>query len=150
MVDQNNPPLVVHIIYALKAGGLENGLINIINRTPPGRYRHAIICLTVADDFANRITFPGVEIIQLHKKQGHDFALYWRVWRTLKILGPSIVHTRNLSSIEMQLLAALLPGVKRIHGEHGRDIHDLEGKNRKYTFCNEAKVFASPSQSSEN
>ncbi|MEC8428014.1 MAG: sugar transferase, partial [Pseudomonadota bacterium] len=81
MVSREQVPLVVHIIYALKAGGLENGLVNIINRTPPQRYRHAIICLSEADEFANRIIADNVEIIQLHKKAGHDIGLYWRLWK---------------------------------------------------------------------
>ena len=51
-------PLVVHIIYALGTGGLENGLVNVINRTPAQRYRHAIVCLTDSSEFAGRISVP--------------------------------------------------------------------------------------------
>lgn len=127
-------PLVVHIIYALGTGGLENGLVNIVNRMPAKRYRHAIVCLTNADDFANRITVPGVHVVQLHKKPGHDVAVYWRLWKTLRLLRPDIVHTRNLAALEMQAITLFLPGIKRVHGEHGRDMHDLDGSNRKYNF----------------
>ena len=134
-------PLVVHIIYSLKSGGLENGLVNIINRTPPGRYRHAIICLTEADEFARRITAPGVEVIQLHKKEGHDFGLYRRLWQTLKILKPAIVHTRNLATLEMQFIASLGTGAKRVHGEHGRDMDDLDGSNRKFILLRKFMRF---------
>lgn len=126
------PPLVVHIIYALGTGGLENGLVNIINRSPPGRYRHAIICLTGAERFAARLTAPGVEVVELHKQPGHDPAVYWRLWRELRRLRPAIVHTRNLAALETQILGLLMPGCKRVHGEHGRDVSDLDGSNRKY------------------
>ncbi|PLW81531.1 sugar transferase [Kineobactrum sediminis] len=126
------PPLVAHIIYALGTGGLENGLVNIINRSPPGRYRHAIICLTRAESFAGRITAADVEIIELHKNPGHDLRMYWRLWRTLRQLRPAIVHTRNLAALETQALGLFLPGCKRVHGEHGRDVNDLDGSNRKY------------------
>ena len=128
------PPLVAHVIYALGTGGLENGLVNIINRACPERYRHVIICLTRAEGFESRITAPNVELISLHKRPGHDFPLYWRLWRTLLRLRPAIVHTRNLAALEMQVIAALIPGVKRVHGEHGRDIHDIDGSNKKYNF----------------
>lgn len=131
-------PLVAHIIYALGTGGLENGLINIINRTPPDRYRHVIICLTNADDFANRITLPGVQVIQLHKPAGQNFRVFWDLWKTLRMLRPDIVHTRNLASLEMQLVTLLMPGIKRVHGEHGRDIHDLDGTNKKYNLLRKA------------
>jgi sugar transferase (PEP-CTERM/EpsH1 system associated) len=131
-------PLVAHIIYALGTGGLENGLVNIINRTPPGRYRHVIICLTCADAFSGRLTVPDVQIIELHKKPGNDPAVYWRLWRTLRNLRPDIVHTRNLAALETQILGVFMPGVKRVHGEHGRDIHDLDGSNRKYRLLRRA------------
>jgi len=134
----NQPPLVAHIIYALGTGGLENGLVNIINRTPPERYRHAIICLTKADNFANRITLPGVQVIELEKKPGHDFGVYLRLWRVLRHLRPAVVHTRNLASLEMQSVTLALPGVRRVQGEHGRDIHDLDGSNRKYNLLRKA------------
>lgn len=128
------PPLVAHIIYALGTGGLENGLVNIINRSPPGRYRHAIICLTVAEAFAGRITAEGIELIELHKRPGHDLGMYYRLWRTLRRLRPAIVHTRNLAALETQALGLLLTGCKRVHGEHGRDVSDLDGSNRKYQW----------------
>jgi sugar transferase (PEP-CTERM/EpsH1 system associated) len=118
----------------LGTGGLENGLVNIINRSPTDRYRHVIVCLTDATNFANRITALGVEVIQLHKKPGQDWGLYFRLLKTLFSLRPDIVHTRNLASLEMQALTLLLPGVKRVHGEHGRDIYDLDGTNKKYNF----------------
>ncbi|MFT7266027.1 MAG: sugar transferase (PEP-CTERM/EpsH1 system associated) [Halioglobus sp.] len=127
-------PLIAHIIYALGTGGLENGLVNIINRMPAHRYRHAIICLTDADDFASRITIQGVQVVQLHKKPGHDIRVYWCLWKTLRSLRPAIVHSRNLAALEMQAIAFFLPGVKCVHGEHGRDMHDLDGSNRKYNL----------------
>ncbi|MEQ8803721.1 MAG: glycosyltransferase, partial [Haliea sp.] len=128
------PPLVVHIIYALGTGGLENGLVNIINRSPPGRYRHAIICLTVAEAFAGRLTAAGVEVVERHQQPGHDLGRYVRLWRTLRRLCPAIVHTRNLAALETQVLGLLLTGCKRVHGEHGRDVSDLDGSNRKYQW----------------
>lgn len=126
------PPLIAHIIYTLGTGGLENGLVNIINRCPPSRYRHAIICLSHSEDFSRRLTAPDVEIIELHKKPGHDPAMYWRLWKHLRRIKPAVVHTRNLAALETQVLGVLMPGWKRVHGEHGRDMHDLDGSNRKY------------------
>ncbi len=126
------PPLVAHIIYSLSTGGLENGLINIINRCPPERYRHAIICITSADDFSQRITAPCVEVYQLHKREGHDLACYWRLRKLLSDLQPAIIHSRNLAALEMQLCGLALFGQKRVHGEHGREINDVDGSNRKY------------------
>jgi sugar transferase (PEP-CTERM/EpsH1 system associated) len=131
-------PLVAHVIYALGTGGLENGLVNIINRCPPERYRHVIICLTTAQAFAQRIAVPGVQVIELNKREGQDWSMYWRLLRLLRELNPEILHTRNLAALDVQVLGMFLPGVKQVHGEHGRDIYDLDGLNRKYRLLRKA------------
>lgn len=127
-----HPPLVCHVIHALRMGGLENGLVNLINRMPAERYRHAVICLSSHDRFAERIARADVEVFALHKREGKDPLTYWRLWRLLRRLRPAIVHTRNLGAVDAHL-PAWLAGVRvRIHGEHGRDIGDLQGANRRH------------------
>jgi sugar transferase (PEP-CTERM/EpsH1 system associated) len=125
-------PLVAHIIYALSTGGLENGLVNLINRSPADRYRHVIICLTTADEFARRITAEDVQVIELHMREGHDLRAYWRLRKILRTLRPDIIHSRNMAALESQLCSLGLSRVKRVHGEHRREINDLDGRNRKY------------------
>jgi len=131
-MNKGTPPLVAHIIYALGTGGLENGLVNIINRAPAERYQHAIICLTKADDFSSRLTVPGVQIHALNKRPGHDLNVFWLLFKLLWKLRPAIVHTRNLAALEMQLVGLFIPRARRVHGEHGRDIYDLDGTNPRY------------------
>lgn len=129
-----NPPLIAHIIYRLGVGGLENGLVNLINNIPYNRYRHAVICLEGYTDFRNRIARDDVEIFALHKCEGYDFRMYFKLFKLLRQLKPDIVHTRNLAALEAQLVAAAA-GIKiRVHGEHGRDISDLAGENFKYNL----------------
>lgn len=130
----NSPPLVVHIIFRLAMGGLENGLVNLINTMPPDRYRHAIISLTDCTDFQHRIKRDGVSVIALRKRPGHDLGVYWRAWRSLRAMRPAIVHTRNFPTLEFLAVAACAGTAKRIHGEHGRDIYDLDGSNRTYNM----------------
>lgn len=126
------PPLIVHLIFRLAIGGLENGLVNLINRMPSHRYRHAIICLTGSSEFRNRIGSPDVPVLDIHKKEGHDWPSYVTVWRVLKQLHPCIVHTRNLPTLEY-LIPSKLAGVRyHVHGEHGRDVHDHYGASRKF------------------
>ncbi|SCY25646.1 sugar transferase, PEP-CTERM/EpsH1 system associated [Nitrosospira sp. Nsp13] len=132
------PPLIVHVIHHLGVGGLENGLVNLINHIPPERYRHAIVCLKGYSDFRHRILRENVEIVALNKREGHDFGLYLNLFRTLRRLKPDIVHTRNLGTMEGQVIAAVAGARARIHGEHGRDIFDLHGKNRKYNLLRKA------------
>ena len=129
------PPLVVHVIHSLGTGGMENGLVNLINRTPLDRYRHAILCLTESGSFEQRLDpHRKVPVLALHARSGHHFGEYLNVWKALHAWRPAIVHTRNLSALEAQVPAFFLRNVKRVHGVHGRDVFDLEGRNRKYNL----------------
>ncbi len=132
------PPLIAHIIYRLSVGGLENGLVNLINHMPPEHYRHAIICLTDSTDFRDRIRRDDVPVISLHKRPGQDLGVHRRLWRLLRTLRPALVHTRNFSSLEYAVTAAFSGVPARVHGEHGRDVTDLDGLNWKYNIVRKA------------
>lgn len=132
------PPLVAHVIHHLVLGGLENGLINLINKMPPQRYRHAIVCMTNFSDFSTRIQRSDVPVFALNKPPGNSPVLHFKLWRLLMQLRPDIVHTRNLGALEGMLPAALAGVPVRIHGEHGYDIGDLDGSNRKYQWMRRA------------
>ncbi len=128
------PPLVAHVIHRLGVGGLENGLVNLVNRLPEERYRHAIVCLTDATDFRSRICRPGVTIHELHRREGQDPRLPFALFRLFRVLRPAIVHTRNLAAIESQIPAWLAGVPGRVHSEHGWDVFDPDGSSRKYQW----------------
>jgi sugar transferase (PEP-CTERM/EpsH1 system associated) len=131
-------PLVAHIIQRLAVGGLENGVVNLINHMPEDRYRHAIICLADTTDYSRRIKKKDVAVFALDQRQGHDLGVHSRLLKLLRRLRPAIVHTRNLAALEFQAIAALAGVRGRIHGEHGRDMYDLDGTNRKYNLLRKA------------
>lgn len=131
-------PLIAHVIHRLGTGGMENGLVNLINHMPPERYRHAIICLQGYTDFRQRIRRDDVAIYDVNQREGHDLGAYLRLYKILRELKPNILHTRNLSALESQVVGAAARIKGRVHGEHGRDIYDLHGKNRKYNLLRKA------------
>lgn len=127
-------PLVAHVVFRFDVGGLENGIVNLLNRLPSEAYRHAIISLTAITDFRKRIARDDVQFIALEKPPGHTFWLYPRLYRLFRELQPAIVHSRNLAALEV-VIPAWLSGVRvRIHGEHGRDVGDFDGSSRKYQW----------------
>jgi len=130
LVGPHDVPLIAHAIYRLDVGGLENGLVNLINRIPAQRFRHAIICLTDYSEFRRRLT-RDVPVFALHKPPGNSPATQFKLWRLLNRLRPDIVHTRNIGAIEATLPAALAGVPVRIHGEHGRDVDDVDGINTR-------------------
>lgn len=110
------PRLVVHLVRRIGAEELEGGVLGLIRHMPPGRYRHAVVCLSRrAADRTELMphSLAGVEIIGLGSEGGPK-AGYLGIYRLLRQLHPDLVHTRTL---DCQLLAALA-GVKwRVHGE---------------------------------
>ncbi|MET0012467.1 MAG: TIGR03088 family PEP-CTERM/XrtA system glycosyltransferase [Sedimenticola sp.] len=134
--------LIAHVIHRLDFGGLENGLVNLVNRIPQEKYHHVIICLTDYTEFSKRISNPNVSLYALHKDEGKSPVIYYRLYKLFRKLNPDIVHTRNLSALEASVVAALA-GVKgRVHGEHGRDSYDIDGTNTRYLLLRKAcKLF---------
>ena len=124
-------PLIAHVIHRFAMGGMENGLVNLINGMDE-RFAHAIVCLSGYTSFRRRLTRPDVSVHDVAKKQGKDLPHYGRLWRTLRELRPAIVHTRNIGTIEAGVVARI-GGVRAVlHGEHGFDVVDLHGSNRSY------------------
>jgi sugar transferase (PEP-CTERM/EpsH1 system associated) len=124
--------LVVHVVYRFDTGGLENGVVNLINHMPSDVYRHVVLSLTEVTAFKQRVQRPDVEFIALHKPPGHGAWQWPKLFRLFRQLRPAIVHSRNLAALETQV-AAWAAGVPvRIHGEHGRDVEDLDGSNLTY------------------
>jgi sugar transferase (PEP-CTERM/EpsH1 system associated) len=132
-------PLVMHIVYRFDTGGLENGIVNLINHMPPQACRHAVVALTeVVPTFSARIRRGDVRFVSLHKPPGHGVKLYPQLLRLFREWQPAIVHTRNLAALECQVPASIAAVPVRIHGEHGRDSDDPDGTRRRYQWLRRA------------
>ena len=126
-------PLILHVVLRFDVGGLENGIVNLINRLPGERWRHGIIALDeVSETFFSRLHRNDVFHCSLRKPPGHAVRLYPRLYRLFREQRPAIVHTRNLAALEASVPAWAAGIPVRVHGEHGRDIADLDGSNSRY------------------
>ncbi len=130
-MNRTTAPLVVHVIHHLIMGGMENGLVNLINGMPATAFRHAIACVEDFNEFRQRITRPDVEVFALRRSKIGVWGLRRELYRLFRTLRPAIVHSRNMSGLDA-LLPARLAGVAHcVHGEHGWDVNDLGGKRLK-------------------
>ena len=126
-------PLIAHIVWRFGIGGLENGIVNLVNRMPAQRWRHVVIALTeISNEFADRIERTDVRYIELGKAPGHLVRDYPRLYRLFRQLQPAVVHTRNLAALEALVPAWAAQVPVRIHGEHGWDANDPDGRRRRY------------------
>jgi sugar transferase (PEP-CTERM/EpsH1 system associated) len=131
-------PLVMHVVHRFGMGGMENGMVNLLNHMGPSPYRHVVVCLSGFDEFRARLDRDDIRFFDLEKKPGHDLRWYGRLYRLVRELRPDIMHTRNLSTLEAQFVAVAAGVPGRVHGEHGRDVFDLHGKSRKYNLLRRA------------
>lgn len=125
------PPLVLHVIHHLYTGGLENGLVNLINHMPAEKFRHAIACVEDFNEFRNRIRREDTAVFALHRSKIGVWNLRKELYGLCRRLRPAIVHTRNQSGLDA-LLPARLAGVRHcVHSEHGWDVDNLRGEKWK-------------------
>lgn len=126
---------VMHLLYRFDVGGLENGVVNLINRMDGERFRHTVVALTeCVPAFADRVKRADVRFESLRKPPGHGVKLYPRLFRLFREQAPTIVHTRNLAALEAMVPARAAGVPLRVHGEHGWDTSDPLGQSRKFQF----------------
>lgn len=123
---------ILHVVYSFSIGGLENVIVQLINRLPVDRYEHTVLSLTTISDFKNRVVRPDVRFIALDKQPGHAIPLYPKIYRLLRELKPDVLHTCNLAALELVPLGWLARVPLRVHAEHGWDAHDPNGTNPRY------------------
>ncbi|NOY63315.1 MAG: glycosyltransferase [Gammaproteobacteria bacterium] len=112
---------IQHVVLSLEPGGLENGVVNIVNGLNNDKFSSSVCCLKQRGEFADRIEDKNVSIIEMEMAPGNDYRLAFRMARHFRKTGVDIVHTRNQKAFLYGFVAAKLAGVKAIiHSEHGR------------------------------
>src|SRR5262245_52287592 len=61
---------IIHVLHSFDIGGLENGVVNLINFLDWERYSHVLCCLTTAGRMVQRLRRRDVEVIELNKEPG--------------------------------------------------------------------------------
>lgn len=124
-------PLILHVIHHLVIGGMENGLVNLINHLPASEFRHMVACVEDYSDFRQRIRRDDVQVIALRRSQVGAAGVRRALYRLCREHRPAIVHSRNQSGLDALLPAFLARVPVRIHGEHGWDVDNLDGRKWK-------------------
>jgi sugar transferase (PEP-CTERM/EpsH1 system associated) len=122
------PLLIAHVVHSLGVGGLENGVVNLVN-APAAGVRHVIVCMTRDGTLRCRLD-PAISVFSLNKHPGHDLPTFFRLVRLLRQLNPGLVHSRNWATFDAIVAARLARVPVVVHGEHGRDITDPHGLHR--------------------
>jgi sugar transferase (PEP-CTERM/EpsH1 system associated) len=122
------PLHVAHVVRSLEVGGLENGVVNLVNALTDG-FKHTVICVESVGRLRGRLR-EHADVLTLGRGATRGPLACVRVAAVLRRLRPDIVHSRNWPAIDA-IPGARLAGVRAIiHGEHGREEADPQGLNR--------------------
>lgn len=127
---KNRPIHIQHVLLSLEPGGLENGVVNVVNRLDPQRFRSSICCLRRVGEFASRITNPAVEVLDFRSSGGTDVRTMLALARHFRRSATDVVHTRNAEAYFHGFVGAKLAGLPIVHSEHGRTFDDRASRLR--------------------
>jgi sugar transferase (PEP-CTERM/EpsH1 system associated) len=123
---------IVHVVYSFAVGGLENVVVQLINRLPAERFEHVALLPTTIGDFKRRITETDVRLIELHKSFGHAVACDPRIYQLPREIQPDVVHSCNLVGLEIVPLSWLDCVPLRKYAERDWDAHNPKGRSPCY------------------
>ena len=117
---RSRPLSVMHVLYALQPGGMEFGVVKVVNGMDPTRVRSSICSTVPAVDRMKSFVSPSVPIFELRRRPGNDPRLVWELYRLFTRERPDVVHTHAWGTLIEGLVAARMARVPVVvHGEHG-------------------------------
>ena len=111
---------VLHLVYQLACGGMENGVVNLANHMDPGRFRVGICAFVGGGAYEKRLDPARTPLFAMGKREGNDPLLPFRLARLLRRWRPHVLHTHAWGTLVEGVVAGKLARVPVIvHGEHG-------------------------------
>lgn len=114
------PLRVMHVVYVLRPGGMEFGVVKLVNGTDRSLVHNSICSTRPADAGVKALVASDVPVFELDRRDGNDPRLVRALARLFRRERPDVVHTHAWGTLLEGLLAARLARVPIvIHGEHG-------------------------------
>ncbi|MDN5871941.1 MAG: glycosyltransferase [Nitrococcus sp.] len=145
---------ILHVVHGLSRGGLENGVVNLVNHLPALQFQQAVCCLERRGEMADRLD-PMAAVFVMRWRR-HSIALPVRLARLIRRWQADIVHCRNWNAWPDTAVACLLlrrrPSlVWSFHGFSDRDDEFplrrciasrllAHGTDRLFAVCKDAAV----------
>jgi len=122
---------IMHIVDHLGKGGLENGLVNVIQHLDCTRFEHVVYAIRKLGPNADRLAKLGVRVLCQGKQDSDSAIQAGALVRGIREVRPDIVHSRNWAAIEA-VPAARWARCKVVHSEHGLegDVNAREPRRR--------------------
>ena len=116
---------IAHVVPSFDVGGLENGIVNLINNMDGDQFQHVLYVLNGKATARARI-IKNIEVQLLEKKPGNDITIPFKLSHFFTEYKPDVIRTYAWGSWLEGLLGGILYGSKCIiHSEHGFIINNL-------------------------
>jgi len=121
----------MHVVDHLGKGGLENGLVNVIENLDSTRFEHVVYAIRKLGPNAERLAKGGVRVICQGKQDSDSRFQIGRLARAIREVQPDSVHSRNWAAVEAVLAARWVRSCKVVHSEHGLEAHASASEPRR-------------------
>ena len=112
---------ICHVVTKLDVGGMENGVVNLLNNHDRNRFEPMLCCLNEPGSMVTRLK-SDVQLVCMRIPEGKR-QLLWvpELARTLLRAGPEVVHVHGWNGGSLYgIVAARLAGMPVVvNGEHG-------------------------------
>ena len=113
---------VMHVVDSLETGGLERGVVNIIQRLDPALFQHSVCAIRNLGPLAAELSASQTQIMCLNKTPDRFSILVGALARQIARIRPHVVHSRNWGTIEAVWAGRLARQCRVVHSEHGSEI----------------------------
>jgi len=111
----------MHVVDTLGTGGLENGLVNVIQGLDAGKFEHAVCAVRGLGANADRLATRGVPVRCLSREGGTSTLRIPSMIRAFREYKPDVVHSRNWGALEAVIAGRWIRTCAVVHSEHGLD-----------------------------
>ena len=113
---------ILHTMGWLGFGGMEGGVIKLVNGLDRKIYAPHVVAISGFDENGRKALLPDVHFKFIKKGEGRDWKIVNKLAEYFRSQKIDIVHSHNWATWLYSFLAARLARVPVfIHGEHGRD-----------------------------
>jgi sugar transferase (PEP-CTERM/EpsH1 system associated) len=124
---------ILHVVDSLGKGGLENGLVNLIQRLGPGAFEHVVCAIRRLGSNVERLP-DGVRVVCLATEGKRTRVQVPAMARVIQEFQPDIVHSRNWGAIEGVFAGRWAGSCALVHSEHGLASESDRSEPRRRTW----------------
>ncbi|MBV1880909.1 MAG: glycosyltransferase [Pseudomonadales bacterium] len=111
---------VLHVVQSLETGGLENGIVNLINMSDSNQFKVDVLCLRKKGDLAKRVTNTNSEIFFDGNGEESISVAIKKVFSICRERQYHIIHTHGWATMLPGYVGGKLARTPVImNGEHG-------------------------------